>query len=320
MELYSDLASIAATSFISAIILIRVLMKKAVSKGYVLRDMYKPDRPAIPSLGGLAMIGATIIALVWAQFVSHNIEQLLLFYFIAIVFGLYGLADDLFGFKLRYDKVLILFILALPVATLTQDTDLELIVTSLEVGLFYPYFFAPFYIMVIANLINVHSGFNGLSGGLCTLLCIFVGIRSHLVNNGESLLLLAPIVPASLALLWYEKFPARILAGNVGQYFLGGALGAYLVINNMELFGCVIFIPHIINYVFDFWTLKIRGIPLKKFGFVRKDGTIQAPPTMKFVSLKFLVTSVMRLTEPQAVFVLYAITILFCLLGVMLLP
>ncbi|GEM_PF-2829385 len=320
MKHYANLALIAAVSFFSGWILTRLLIKKATQKNFVVPDMYKSDRRLIPTMGGLAIIGASLIALVITQFVTQDMAHLLLFYFVAIVFGLYGLADDLFGFNKRYDKILILFFLALPAAIITRDTTIDLIFTNLSIGKLYPYVFVPFYIMVIANLINVHSGFNGLAEGLCAILFIFAGVRAYVINNSESLLMLMPALPALLAFLWFNKFPAQVLIGNVGTYYLGGALGAYLVLNNMELFGFVIFIPHVVNFMIDFWTLKIRRIPLKKFGVVRPDGTIEPPAGMKYVSLKFWVTSVMRLRELDAVLLLYGITIIFGILGVVLVP
>ncbi|MFH1836069.1 MAG: hypothetical protein ABH851_07775, partial [Methanobacteriota archaeon] len=112
----------------------------------------------------------------------------------------------------------------------------------------------------------------------------------------------------------------RVLLGNIGTYLLGGALGGFLILSNQELFGVIILIPHIINFIIDTWTLKIRKIPLEKFGRIRRDGTVVSPPSMKFVSLKFLVTYYFRLTEQQAVIILYGITLVFCVVGLALTP
>lgn len=281
--------------------------------------MYKPNRPEIPTMGGLAIMAASLITLTIAQFSAPDIGKLLQYYFVAFVFGLYGLADDLMGFKMRYDKVLILFILAIPAASLADGSSLELMFTRLELGTYYRWLFVPFYIMVIANLINVHAGYNGLSGGLSAILFIFVGVYSYMVGGIENVMVLAPLVPALIAFMWFNKFPAQILLGNIGTYFLGGALGTYLVMNKMELFGFVIVVPHTINYILDFWTLKLRRVPLVKFGDIREDGTIASPPTMKYVSLKFYVASVARVTEPQAVMLLYGFTFIFGILGIILL-
>ncbi|KAA3616664.1 MAG: hypothetical protein DWQ05_13110 [Calditrichaeota bacterium] len=316
MNLTGDILFISILSFVLGIGLTKLLIKKAFQAGYVVKDMYKPNRPEIPTMGGLAIMAATLIALTIAQFSAPDVGKLLQYYFVAFVFGLYGLADDLMGFKMRYDKVFILFVLALPASSLAEGTSLGLIFTDLELGTFYRWLFVPFYIMVVANLINVHAGYNGLSGGLSTLLFIFVGVHSYIAGGLGNLVILAPMVPALIAFMWFNKFPARILLGNIGTYFLGGALGTYLVMNRMELFGFIIVLPHTINYILDFWTLKLRRVPLVKFGKVRNDGTIESPPTMKYVSLKFYVASVIRVTEPQAVMLLYSVTVAFGLLGI----
>ncbi|KAA3662891.1 MAG: hypothetical protein DWQ10_01415, partial [Calditrichaeota bacterium] len=262
MNTVGDVLFISMLSFVLGIGLTKLLIKKARQAGYVVKDMYKPSRPEIPTMGGLAIMAASLIALTIAQFNAPDIGKLLQYYFVAFVFGLYGLADDLMGFKMRYDKVLILFILALPAASLADGSSLELIFTRIEMGEYYRWLFVPFYIMVIANLINVHAGYNGLSGGLSAILFIFVGVYSYMLGGLDNVMVLAPLVPALIAFMWFNKFPAQILLGNIGTYFLGGALGTYLVMNKMEMFGFVIVLPYTINYMLDFWTLKLRRVPL----------------------------------------------------------
>jgi len=234
------------------------------------------------------------------------------------VFGLYGLTDDLFMFKKRYDKILILFFLALPIAILTRDTDLNLLFTNVDLGVFYAFLFAPIYIMVVANLINVHAGFNGLSGGLSLILLITAAVGSYMSDGLTYIPLIVPVVGSLAAFMHFNEYPSKVLLGNIGTYLLGASLGGFLILSNQELFGVIILIPHIINFLIDTWTLKIKKTPLVKFGGVRKDGTIISPPSMRFVSLKFLVTHYLRLTEQKAVFALYGITIIFAILGLVL--
>ena len=71
----------------------------------------------------------------------------------------------------------------------------------------------------------------------------------------------------------------------------------------------------IINFIMDTYTIVLRKIPDQKFGKIRKDGTIDPPQSMKYKSLKFLVVSWLKLTEKQSTFVLYGITMIFCVVG-----
>ena len=307
-------------AFFAGIFFTDILMKrfisKAVQKQFVVKDMYKHDKNHIPTMGGLVIMGVIVVSMIIIQVFRGDIDNLMLFYFIVMVYGLYGLTDDLFVFKKRYDKVPILFFLALPIGSLTVDTDINLIFMNLEVGSFvYGLIFAPMYIMVVANMINIHSGYNGLSGGLSTILLFTVALKSYLDGGIDELMYLIPILSSVIIFMKYNFYPAQTLLGNVGTYLLGGALGSFMVLKNMELFGVIILIPHIINFLMDTYTLRIRKKPLIQFGKLREDKTIEIPASMKFLSMKFFVAYYMRLTERSAVLVLYLITIFFCILG-----
>jgi UDP-N-acetylglucosamine--dolichyl-phosphate N-acetylglucosaminephosphotransferase len=284
---------------------------------YVTYDMYKSKRSIIPTMGGIAIFVGVIISLALSQVLIRNgiVGKLFIFYFIIIVYAMYGVIDDLFRFKKRYDKIIVLFVLSLPIASLITHTTIDFNFFTLDFNGLYPLFLAPLYIMVVANLINVHSGFNGLSTGLSVILLLTIGVKAYLLNGFDNLLFLLPVLGAALSFLYFNFYPARILEGNIGSFLLGSAIGAFIILNRMEFFGIVILTPHIVNFIMDTYTLRIKNIPLKKFGKTRKDNTIEPPSSMRFVSLKFLITHYFRLTEKQATLVLYLVTIAFCIGG-----
>jgi len=316
MRLIINIIILFIVSFLSTFILTKMFVKKASKiKHFIVRDMYKAGEKYIPSMGGLAILAGMIISVVVAQLLINDVKIFLMFYFVIFVYALFGLSDDLFAFKRRYDKIFILFILALPMATLTTDTTINLLLFDLNIGLLYPFVFAPMYIMVVSNLINVHAGYNGLSGGTSLIILFFVSLKLFLLGKTELLILIIPISAALLAFMYFNIYPSKVLLGNIGTYLVGGAIGTFIVLGDIELFGVFILMPHIINFIIDTWTLKIMKIPLDKFGQIRKDGTIQSPSSMKFVSLKFFVTYYFKLTEKQAVWILWAFTLIFCILG-----
>jgi UDP-N-acetylglucosamine--dolichyl-phosphate N-acetylglucosaminephosphotransferase len=237
------------------------------------------------------------------------------FYFIVTMFAMYGLTDDLFGFKGKIQKTWILFFLALPIATLTTDTSLNLIFFNLELGWAYAFIFAPLYIMVVANLINMHSGYNGLAGGLTLIMLVFAGIKSYLMNSSYYVYLIVPVVGALLAFMYYNKYPLKVFMGNVGAFLIGSALGTYLVISDIEFFGVIILIPHIINFIlWIYWCLNMKKYPHVKFAKVGKDGVIVPPNGL---TIKYLVAKVFKVNERQAVWICYEITIIFCIIGLL---
>lgn len=307
--LYSLFATYVATNF---------FIEKLKKYGYMVDDKYKKGKVKIPTMGGLAMFAGVMVSLALSQILikGHIVGQLFIFYFIVFVYAMYGIVDDLFAFKKRYDKILVLLVLSLPIASLITDTSINFLGFNLELGGFLPFLLAPIYIMVVANLVNLHSGFNAQSSGLSLILLSAVAIKSYMLYGIDNLIFIIPLLGALIAFLPFNWYPAKILEGNVGQFMAGSGLGAFLIINRLEIFGIFILIPHIVNFLLDTWILSVRKIPDVKFGSVRDDGTIIAPEKVKHKSLKYILTYYFRLTEKQATLILYIPTIIFSILGV----
>lgn len=301
------------TAFLTTFFLMKPFIKKARQKGFVAADMYKKDKPRIPTMGGLVILAGIMVSMIFAEFFSRLLTPFLIFYFIVFMFALYGLTDDLFGFKQKRFKVWILFLLALPIAILVTDTTLSLPFFELNLGWVYAFVFAPLYIMVVANLINMHSGYNGLSAGTTLIMLVFAAIKSYMTNNSYLLYILLPAIGAIAAFLYFNRHPSKVFLGNIGSFLIGSALGAYLVLSDIEFFGVIILIPHIINFLlWIYWCHNSEKYPYKKFAKLRKDGTIEAP---NYLTLKFIVAKLFRTTEKQAVLICYGITIFFCIIG-----
>ncbi len=289
-------------------------IRKATDKGFTVRDMYKKNKPVIPTMGGLTILTGTLASLMVSQFLI-SVDKVLIFYFIVFTFALFGLADDLLHIG-RPTKIFIPFILALPITVLNTDTTLWIGLTQIELGLIYPYLIAPIYLMVVANLVNMHSGYNGLSCGLSYILLLFVSTRAFLMNGIPSLYYILPIFGASLAFLYYNTYPAKIFWGNIGSLMVGAAIGGLIILNNMEVFAFIILIPHIINLLmYVYW--KIKKIGEIKFGEIREDETIEVPNPW---TLKWVIPYYFRVTEHQAMWVMYLLTTFFGVLAFILIP
>lgn len=307
-------------SFFATWISSEYFIPKLIKFGYVAQDKYKKDKPKIATMGGLAIFTGIMVALALSVLLMQDnghMTGLFVFYFIVLVYGLYGVVDDLFSFKQRYDKILILLVLSLPIGLLTTHTAVNLLFTYIELGSLLPYLLAPIYVMVVANLINVYSGFNGLSSGLSLIMLLAITIKSFMLYGTQNLIFSLPILGAVIAFFPNVFFPAKALEGNIGQFMMGAAIGGLLIINQLELFGVIILIPHIINFLMDTIVLGIMKIPDVKFGSVRKDDTIIAPESVRFKSLKFLLTYYVKLKEDQATLILYIPTIIFCIIAIL---
>jgi len=290
---------------------------KSKKYGYMTNDMYKKDKRSIVLLGGVSMFIGILVSLSLSEILLKSLElgNLFILYFVVIVYGLFGLLDDIFKFKTRYDKILATLVLTIPIASLIPDTAIHFLGYSIQLDGLYSLLFVPMFVMFVANAINLHAGYNGLTTGLELILLITVGIKMYMVNGLGSLLFILPVLGVVMAFFPFVVYPAKVLPGNVGDFMVGCAIGALLITNGLTWFGAFILIPHIINFLMDSYTILLRKIPDVKFGYIREDGTIQAPITMKYKSLKFLIVSWFNLTERQAVWVLYGFTAVFCVLG-----
>lgn len=296
------------------------VITKSKKYGYVTYDQYKKQKKEIPLIGGISILIGILISLSLSEILLDRLSlgSLFIFYFVVIVYGLYGILDDIFKFKTRYDKILVTLVLTLPMASLIPDTKVHILSYSIDLGNLYALFFVPLFVMFVANLINLHAGYNGLSTGLELILLITISLKIYLTHGLESLLFVLPVLGAVLALLPFIWYPAKILSGNVGDFLVGSAIGGLLIINNLAWFGLFILIPHIINLIMDTYTILIKRIPDVKFGKITDDNTIIAPSTVKYKSLKFLIVSWFKLTEKQAVLILYLFTVIFCVTGLVL--
>jgi UDP-N-acetylglucosamine--dolichyl-phosphate N-acetylglucosaminephosphotransferase len=309
------LLAVFVLSFATSIILAPRFIERLREKGFVVKDMYKSEQPDIPTKGGLIILSGVLASLILAQLLfSNHADKLLIFYFIVFSFAIFGLVDDLIDFGMKKLKIVLPFFLAIPIALLIVDASLWIGFTQIELGAFYLFIIAPVYIMVVSNLINMHSGYNGLAVGLVSILFITVGIGGYIQNGPESLIFVLPILGATLAFLNFNRFPSRVFDGNIGSLMLGSALGGLIVLNNLEIFGVVILIPHILNFLMYVW-LKISGMKVLKFGEVKTDGTLKIPHP---ICLKWTLPYYYPMSEQKATTAMFLLTGLFCVLGLIL--
>ncbi len=299
-----------AMSFFTVLYLGPKFIRALKRNGHSVKDMYKKDKPDVANMGGLLILAGVMSSIILAQFLVPSIETLLVFYSIGITFAVFGFIDDLLVVD-RFWKMILPFFLALPIALLNTDTTLWVGFTQIELGIVYSLIVAPVYVMVVSNLVNMHSGFNGLASGLTLILMCFVELKVFLTTGIDGMIYIMPMLGALAAFFFFEKYPSKIFLGNCGSLLLGSVLGSLLILNNLELFGVIIMIPHIVNFLmYIVWRLKKVGEV--KFGKIRPDGTIEVPNRL---TLKWVFPYYFRMTEQQATLAMFLITVAFGILG-----
>ncbi|MCD6461231.1 MAG: hypothetical protein J7L61_00610 [Thermoplasmata archaeon] len=321
--------------------------------GFVAQDMYKPGEVMLPNKGGLlilfgglcAIIGMTVAFRLVNFVVGENVfprslsamDEAILY--TVLIFAFYGVLDDYVNVG-RTSKIFLPLLFSYPLVSVlvmprylpvpllgSLDLTRTLIPfdgAGITVSQVIRYLIVPVYIMVVANLVNMHSGFNGLQSGLSLILLTTLFIKTTIHGDTGGLFVAAALTGGLLGFWWFNRYPARFFEGNIGSMAIGATIGAVIISHNLYFTGVIILIPHIINFLmYVYWRIRRKLLVRAgrevgpyhhqiKFGKLRDDGTLDVPNRL---TLKWFIPFHRPTTERQAVLYMYALTGVFCLIG-----
>jgi len=321
-------------------------IRKLTQNNYLAKDMYKKDKPQIPTNAGIIVVFTSLISISLWPLINRLLnnsfgfytstpdlnETNLAFLLVICIYTLYGLVDDLVDIG-RILKLIIPVSFAFPLISVINPTFIDLpyfgtqnltsnFVGDITYSDLFKVIIIPVYVMVVSNLVNMHSGYNGLQSGLSILLILTLIFKSFSDNNVENSFPAIAFIGSIIAFWYYNRYPSKVFEGNIGSLMFGSIIGCLIVINEYWWFGFFIMVPHTINFIlWVFWLFLMKKNPEKyldvtghhkKFGYVRDDGTIHVP---NYLTLKWVPNYFYRLTEPQTVKVCYMFTFLFCIFG-----
>ncbi len=287
-------------AFLIVIFTTPLVIKIFKEKGITGTDVHKLDRPELPKGGGIVLLFAMVTALLATvgvtTFTGGEISTGLLASLVAILMaGMIGLLDDILNFK-NITKIVLPLVASIPMAAMqvgTTKMDLPL-VGVVNLGIIYPLVIVPLMMTFIIDSTNMYAGMNGLEAGLAAvnssaillyvLFCsLFRGIP--LSDSMDTFIISATVMATCLAFLWFNRYPARILSGDVGLLPIGAAMGAALILGNMDRLAIVLYITYGLNFLlYIFYRLQVwrKGISYAKFATVRPDGSLEVigPYTM----------------------------------------
>jgi len=322
-----EVVTIAAASFAAGSALMPWILSRLRAQGFVVRDMYKPQKRYVVTHAGILSLAISAVFLLVALVLRPPrltlslsrleaedpiiVAQLMLF--TVCGYGVIGVIDDRHSLT-HLLKALAPWPLAFPIVPIAISHSLVVPFAALLLSLRLPpdvvyWAIVPLYILIVTNLVNMHSGFNGLQSGLSLILLATVLSRAILDGRLDSNWALFVVAATIAAFYPMNRFPAKAIEGNVGSFLAGAAIGVGIVANGLLLAGVVMLLPHIVDFLL-FAYARLTGRPFIKFGRIRSDGTIEAPYPFK---LKFLLTYYFRLTERAAVRLLYLLTFVACL-------
>lgn len=289
------------------------LIRKLTKRGLVVKDYYKKAETMVPTGGGIAIMLAALFSMsinsMFYKFDAANYVALN----VIMLFGIFGILDDMIDIG-RPAKLVLMYYCSYPLMQYAAGSAVLFpIIGSIDFGLFYSQLIVPTFVLVAANLVNMHSGFNGMSSGLSAMVLISLIIKALMIGDINNVTAIIAITGATLGLHLYERYPSRIFWGNIGSLTVGSAIGVMIVMKGFIFSGFIMLLPHTINFLmYVYW--RIKKYPQAKFGRERDDGTIEVPNNL---TLKWVLPYYMNVTERQATYAMYAVTAVFCIIGIL---
>jgi UDP-N-acetylglucosamine--dolichyl-phosphate N-acetylglucosaminephosphotransferase len=291
------------------------IIRKLKERGFVVKDMYKKDLREVPTNGGLvilliSMFSMSLLSLFYYKYIPF-VNYIVMI--VVVLFALFGLLDDLIDIG-RAAKLILLYYCAYSLIPFASKTTVLIpFIGAIDFEIVYLQLIVPTYVPVVANLINMHSGYNGLASGLSLIILGTLILKSYYFGNILNALFGVCLMGALASFYWFNKYPSRIFEGNVGALTIGAAIGALIVMQDFVVSGFIMLLPHTVNFLlYVYWRLRIDKYPFQKFGRVREDGTLEVPNPL---TLKWVLPYYFRVTEREATLAMYGLTAIFCVIG-----
>ena len=196
-----------------------------------------------PTMGGLMMLAALVLALCWGKFTPHVLMALVL----TLGHALIGFLDDYIKVVMKRNlgltakqKFLLQFILAGAYVyfaeTHLQNTTLWVPLLNVTFDFGWAYYALAFILLVgTTNAVNLTDGLDGLVSFVSvpvTLALAFIAYMQGMLDvSGFAL----GLTGACLGFLLFNRHPAQVFMGDTGSLALGGGVAALALLTHTEL-------------------------------------------------------------------------------------
>ena len=281
------------------------------------------SKTGTPSMGGLAIIGASVLASAGVGLAAGVADgwHLVVILLVMVLFGCIGFIDDYekaikknnAGISPK-QKIILQFVFSGAFAIYAylysgfgtvpgSAVWIPFVDRYIDFGLLY----IPFIIFVMiafSNAVNLTDGLDGLASGVTALVAfcmVILGVGAYPMITAAPIVYGA-VAGACLGFLMYNKNPARIFMGDTGSMALGGVLAAAAVMLKMEF---LVAIAGLL-YVIEALSVIIQVVYFKK---TRKRFFKMAPIHHHF--------ELCGMKEKNVVYLFWGMTLVFCMLAIL---
>lgn len=298
-------------------------------------DISPKNKDGTPTMGGVIIFLSFLVAgLLWGKLDNPFLRIML---FAAFWFTALGFFDDYLksvrgssdagmsrGVKLFFQAlfgiILGLLILSPGSSLLPPELSTKLFVPFVknpvvDLSYFY-YLFIILAIVGISNSINFADGLDGLATVPVSLVASVYAIFAYVLSNSklaeyflfpyikgsqELVVLLAALIGALAAFLWFNTYPAEIFMGDTGSLFLGGVIATTAILLKTEILfliaGGVFVIEFLSVFIQDYIGIK----------FLKRRIFYRAPVHHSF--------QFMGIAEPKIVVRFWILAVIFTLIS-----
>ena len=265
------------------------------------KDSRRMHKKPIPRLGGLAIFGGFLCAILLFGQLDQTMLCVLLGATIIIALGIF---DDVLALGAKLKFVVQIIAAAIPVCV--GDLQIKLF-TNLN-----PFSDEPFFhlgilaipvtiiwIVGITNAVNLIDGLDGLAVGVSSIAAITMLAVALLTGNMAIAITMAALAGACIGFMPYNLNPAKIFMGDTGSTFLGYMLATVSIMGLFKFYAVISFaVPFLILGlpIFDTANAIIRRVAAGRSPMSPDRGHVHH----KLIDMGF--------NQKQAVAILYAIS------------
>lgn len=301
-------------AFLLTFLSTRWIIGVAKSRGFVGKDVNKPEKPEVPQLGGIGIVTGFIAGAFTLLILDGKYENIIVPILLSsLLIAFLGLLDDVLNIRQSIRAALPAFAsVPLIVYSSGHSTISIPLLGPINFGIFFYVIIVPASLTIASNAFNMLEGLNGLGAGMGAIMALTLFIISLKTDGLTSFAgILALVLFSSLiAFLYYNRYPAKVFIGNIGTYFVGSVIGSIGIAGYMYTALFFLYLPYVAEFILKAKT-KFNGV---SFGKISPGGFLYWNEEPQ--SLTHIVMKLGKFKEYQIVAILWLIEILFAILAV----
>lgn len=240
---FSVIASL--VSFLITLTIMPIFIRFLTSKGKVVNDSHKPNKPMVPRPGGPVLL-LSIIAGELILFFMTGINEIMGIIITTAIAFVVGFIDD-FKIMPGWFKPAALILASIPIIMFhAYDNQLNVIFGYV----FIPLLYIPLILIAIplvGNTINSIDVFNGAATGFLIITMVPLLLSSLLFGGLDIFLIELPFFASLLAFYKFHKYPSKIFPGDSGTLIMGAMYGSFAIASQSEIIAIIALLPAIMN-------------------------------------------------------------------------